>query len=149
MTNTWGTNQHPSAPIWMHVRSTPGGFKLQYIHQFGTYCMVCMYFTYSHSGCSHPGFEVYHLVRKSKKKRCGLRFNGFHRWRSQLRHAQPGSLETSHSSIFLFDPRSRLLMHPSFLSGTPVLRLEIVCGLWKRTGKNRLTYVSLRSSGND
>lgn len=27
-----------------------------------------MYFTCSHRGCSHPRFEVYHLVKKKQKK---------------------------------------------------------------------------------
>lgn len=83
MTNRRGTNES--------VRKQ--GYKSQY----GIFCIYadagieqCTANKYDDTLAGTEYSTEYNLphdwVIKSKK-RCGLRFNGFHRWRSQLRHA--------------------------------------------------------------
>lgn len=87
---------------------------------------------------SHPRLEVYHLVNKKQKKgvACVSTVSTGGDLSCDMPNQVVWKLRTRRSFYSIHDLSPSDASHP-FFSGTPVLRLEIVCGLWKRTGRNK------------
>lgn len=100
---------------------------------------VCI-LPYSHSGCSLSPKVRSIPSGKQKAKKKGVACVSTVSTGGDLSCDMPNQvvwkLRTRRSFYSIHDLSPSDASHP-FFSGTPVLRLEIVCGLWKRTGRKK------------